>query len=900
MKKIILTLITFFSIAQLTNAQEFMMQGWYWDYFKQNNGVDRWATHLQKKASELKNAGFTYVWLPPATRTSTPNDTTNGYNPRDLYDYGNNINGQPRPTMLGTRAELNALITAFNSNNIKAVADLVYNHRDGGKLEVNPAVKTYTNNLNSNKDPFPCDRLVLALPLGALNPGANGAGDYYFKFSSKTGNYGTSYRYNLYMRTSKTSNYLGTVDEVEPNGGGDCGTPANNNVIQLGQDMRAYLGVVNNCGTDEFKLTLTNTDMKDNGTTRDTLWIYMRPLEGGYADQRPYGIWSAARSTDVVNELLWMTYTDYSNLPSGKGQMNFESFRPNTANATTETLRGDWNSMLFFYDYDQSNSTTINVLNDWTRWNWDTIGIRGFRWDAVKHFSTGFISQLINNLNANGINPGMVVGESYDGNASVLKGWVDGVKSGMTTSALANIKPKVFDFALRGALREACDNGFYDVRNVFSSGVVDAAGGSGFDAVTFINNHDFRSSSGWDAPIQNNPILAYAYILTNNKIGVPCVFYPDYYGVPYPNAPTAVLKPQIDKLMDIHKKHIFGASQVEYLNKEGSFYQTATGNYISSNKTEALIYQIKGGASGRDVIVAINFGDIPLRVDHVINTSGSPVGTRFYDQLGYSAFPFATVNASGKIYIDLPAKSYSVWVKDIPPILNAKVFLNNVDAATGLMPDALRTKANFPLTDPYLVAPFNTTFTHVNNPNTNVTTTSTVLSTTGNNAIVDWVFVELRQGTSGATTVAGTKVGLLQRDGDIVDVDGVSPLTFNNITLGNYYVAIRHRNHLGFRTNAPVTFANTTAVNVNFTDGSVAVFGANALVDIPNSTYKAMRGGNAEPNATINLNDFNAWSADNGFYNDYTKHTDFNLDGEVNTNDYLLWKSNNGFSQQLD
>jgi hypothetical protein len=893
MKKNVLFVLLFGMTANLF-AQEMMMQAWYWDYFKQNIGNVRWAKHLEQKAPDLKKSGFTYIWLPPANRTSTPNDTSNGYNPRDLFDYGNDINGLPRPTMLGRRSELNDLIATFNSYNINAVADMVYNHRDGGLLEANSAVKNYVNNLTANQDPFPSDRMVIILPLGAQNPGQNGAGDYYFKFSSKTGNYGSNFRYNLYMKTSKTTTFLGTVDETEPNGGGDCGQPFN--VLQLGQDMRAFLGSNNNCNTDEFKVTINATDMRDNGTTKDTLWIYMRPLAGGYADQRPYGIWSTARNANIVNDLIYLTYTNFNNMPSGLGAMNFESFRPNTATQNSETLRGDQNAMLFFYDYDQNNTTTMNVLKDWTKWNWNNVGIRGFRLDAVKHFPASTVSQILNDLNANNINPGMVVGESYDGNAGVLKGWVDAVKSGMTPSALTNIKPKVFDFSLRSALRDACDYQV-DARNVYSAGVVDGAGGSGFDVVTFVNNHDFRSASGWDAPVQKDPILAYAYILTNNKVGVPCIFYPDYYGITYPFAPTVNLKSQIDTLFGLHKKHIFGATQVEYLNREGSFYQIATGNYIAGSKTNSLIYQIRGGASGKDVIVAINFGYTRLQVDHVINASGNPAGTRFYDMLQNSAFPYAVINSVGKMYIDLPPRSYSVWVRDNPAQLQAKVALNHIDAATNLMEAYLATDSSFPLSDPYATSPLNTAFVHKNNGST-ATITPTILAQTGDNAIVDWVFVELRQGTANATTVVYTKAGLLQRDGDIVATDGVSPLTFEAPS-GTYYVAIKHRNHLGMRTLQPIVFG-ASPVLLNLMNNSVPISGTLSTIAItPNIT--AMAGGDANSDGSIDSFDSIIWEAQNGnFSNPYTLNADYNLDGAVDAFDSVLWELQNGKFQEVE
>lgn len=133
--------------------------------------------------------------------------------------------------------------------------------------------------------------------------------------------------------------------------------------------------------------------------------------------------------------------------------------------------------------------------------------------------------------------------------------------------------------------------------------------------------------------------------------------------------------------------------------------------------------------------------------------------------------------------------------------LKSKVFLQGCyNTATGLMNDNLRTLGSFPLSDPYRTAPYSTSFTHNSNNTTPVETiNSSVLATQSpvDNSIVDWVFIELRNGS----TVLNTRSALLQRDGDIVDLDGVSPLYFNNADiLSNYTIAVRHRNHLGLST----------------------------------------------------------------------------------------------------
>lgn len=129
-------------------------------------------------------------------------------------------------------------------------------------------------------------------------------------------------------------------------------------------------------------------------------------------------------------------------------------------------------------------------------------------------------------------------------------------------------------------------------------------------------------------------------------------------------------------------------------------------------------------------------------------------------------------------------------------------------ANSGLMFDNLRTlpfgssasTSNFPSTDPYRVAPYNTSFTHINNTNVEAITSSAVMAAqpTAANNIVDWVFLELRNlDASPGNKILQTRSALIQRDGDIVDVDGVSPVTFNNMPDGNYILAVRHRNHLG-------------------------------------------------------------------------------------------------------
>ena len=131
----------------------------------------------------------------------------------------------------------------------------------------------------------------------------------------------------------------------------------------------------------------------------------------------------------------------------------------------------------------------------------------------------------------------------------------------------------------------------------------------------------------------------------------------------------------------------------------------------------------------------------------------------------------------------------------------------------GKMRDNLRTNNVIPLIEPY-TALANAGNTRFNRPDftTSEETTNAVLSITGDNAIVDWVFVELRD-VDDNSIVLHTKSALIQRDGDIVESsDGTSSLSFNNLTKNSYYISVKHRNHLGVMTASPVSFSGTNAV----------------------------------------------------------------------------------------
>ncbi|MBI1227650.1 MAG: hypothetical protein GC192_20620 [Bacteroidetes bacterium] len=103
-----------------------------------------------------------------------------------------------------------------------------------------------------------------------------------------------------------------------------------------------------------------------------------------------------------------------------------------------------------------------------------------------------------------------------------------------------------------------------------------------------------------------------------------------------------------------------------------------------------------------------------------------------------------------------------------------------------------------------------------------------------NDAIVDWVFVELRSSTA-LDSVATTRAGLLQRDGDVVDLDGGN-LRFPLAAANTYYVSVRHRNHLGVMTNEALDLSPALQ-EIDFTDPSFPVNGTYPQVQIGDKMY---------------------------------------------------------------
>jgi hypothetical protein len=136
------------------------------------------------------------------------------------------------------------------------------------------------------------------------------------------------------------------------------------------------------------------------------------------------------------------------------------------------------------------------------------------------------------------------------------------------------------------------------------------------------------------------------------------------------------------------------------------------------------------------------------------------------------------------------------------------------------MKDDLRAAGLVPLEEPYTAMGYTIDPVPPTNP--------LVLSWTLSSAVVDWVLVEIRDPLDPSVVLA-RRPGLLKVSGAVTGSDGVSATAFA-LPAGPYHVALRHRNHLGVMTAAPITLGSSP-INIDMRSPSTPTFGTNARKD---------------------------------------------------------------------
>ncbi|MBL1214916.1 MAG: hypothetical protein HND52_16270 [Ignavibacteriae bacterium] len=227
--------------------------------------------------------------------------------------------------------------------------------------------------------------------------------------------------------------------------------------------------------------------------------------------------------------------------------------------------------------------------------------------------------------------------------------------------------------------------------------------------------------------------------------------------------------------------------------------------------------------------------------------------------------PILTTSIDAEVIVDSPGP-------------NTKIFLEG-PYQTGAMTSLLPELGYLPLIQPFNTAPWNYNgFEKVD-----------ASFYTAHPEIVDWVLIELRTGTAENTTVA-KRAAFLNEAGNLIDIDGVNPVSFFVNSAVQYYIVIRHRNHLDVMSSSlvDVNFASTL---YDFTVASTNAYGTDALKEVDTGVF-AMYTGDGNSDGIINGTDFNIY---NPFFraiaNGYLT-VDWDLNGNVTGTDFNYFNPN--------
>jgi hypothetical protein len=211
----------------------------------------------------------------------------------------------------------------------------------------------------------------------------------------------------------------------------------------------------------------------------------------------------------------------------------------------------------------------------------------------------------------------------------------------------------------------------------------------------------------------------------------------------------------------------------------------------------------------------------------------------------------------------------------VPMRIKVKVFLQG-PYSSGTMTTILNTNSLIPL---------------ISSAAYNATTYGYAAKAVGaipNADVVDWILVELRTGTAASTKVE-TQAAFLLKDGSVVDIDGSSDVAFTIATAGDYYIVIRHRNHLAVMSAASVKLPNASAYD--FTTSMGQAYGATTpMKNLTGSGPFGMWAGDANSDGQLKysgsgsdrqvlLNLIGAATLTNVVSGYYT--SDFNMNGQV-------------------
>lgn len=250
---------------------------------------------------------------------------------------------------------------------------------------------------------------------------------------------------------------------------------------------------------------------------------------------------------------------------------------------------------LMLENLDYTNAEVIKETTDWGTWIVQELGLKGFRLDAVQHYSWNFAnnwSQYLKQQNGGDL---LCVGEFWNGDVNVLLKWMD------------NMSPefKLYDVPLMYRIARLSQGEDTDLREVFRDTLVERRPNNAvvspsilrselsLTLQTFIRIHDTQTGQDMDTPIRHS-FTPHAYGLLLLRLGGhPCVFFGDLYGItgPYPEPPTCWSK--LPGLILARKLYAYGP-QTDYFERSDCIGWTRHGDSASPDGCAVIMSWTEG------------------------------------------------------------------------------------------------------------------------------------------------------------------------------------------------------------------------------------------------------------------------------------------------------------------
>ncbi|GAB4377042.1 MAG: hypothetical protein Kow0042_24160 [Calditrichia bacterium] len=872
-----------------------ILQGFWWDYWN-NNYPNNWATYLAKLAPRLRDMGIDAVWIPPTIKNENATGS-NGYSPFDHYDLGDKYQKGSTPTRFGTRDEYLRSVAILHANGMDVIQDVVYNHLSGAETTDPQAPYNQWKNFRyvSYETPVTVD------------------------YCSRTGRFPKNW----------PNFHPNVVHPWGPNGECDDWT-----CDWWGPDICYYeggYGQSSNC-------TGYNPTQSANYTRNEmrnwSVWMKKQTGVDGFRIDavKHFPHWA-------LGDFLWHMAYDAGWASGGSqmiafgeyvgGKADIDAWVDNVNSAAGADIVGSMDFSLRYAIYDmvigggfydvgslpnaQQNrrSRTIPFVNthDTFRPILDPSG-NYIGWDTANEL-TPHIEPTDPRIQA-----AYAVIMAVDG--SPLVWFEDLFDIGTTGKRWTHDPTSSTDLPVRDWLVNLIwchqklnfKDGAYKVRWQAQDLLIIERSGQ---AIIGVNDN---WSSGQSATVQtdfgaNVELHDYSGANSSNiwtdsqgraTIWVPpcdgsnlrrgyCVWGPA--GISGGFNPTSRSTAQewemANDLGDSHSNSLQQGGQLPANSRElrtaGNIWGEIGENIevnvypldvnqpytleLYSHTGTPLMFQNATGISTLNFIPAVqNWLTIKVR-----NRDDTTSGQKVYVKATYR----------GPQVLDTTQPAHSS-----PTILvNLKAFLEGPFDVQG---DTMRTDLKdlnlLPLSQPYNRAPWHY---YVN---------ESVGSIPAD--VVDWVLIELRTRNEGAGWYA-TRTGFIKKDGSVVDLDGTSPVSFQ-APVGDYFVALRHRNHLDIVTATTIRLSESPGMVYDFSsDMNLAYSGGDDPMKQLKTGIFGMFAGDGNADGLVDSGDRNSvWLPQNGTVWDYHKYSDFNLDGGIDAIDYnQFWLPNNGNASQV-